>query len=193
MFRPISPASRRHPSSPAPLPMPKALILYAHPAAELSRTNRLMLEAAARLPDVLIHDLYEHYPDFHVDVANEQQLLSDADLVVLQHPIHWYGMPALQQLWLEQVLARGWAFGHDGNALHGKRLWLVASTGGEAAAYSGSGRHGHPFADFLPPYQQTARLCGMQWLDPLILHGAHHVPPVEFQQHVERYLEGLQA
>lgn len=173
--------------------MPKALILYAHPAAELSRTNRALLAAAARLPEVLIHDLYEHYPDFHIDIAREQALLSQSELVVLQHPVHWYGMPALQQQWLEKVLARGWAFGHDGHALHGKRLWLVATTGGEESAYRPDGRHGHPFSDFLPPYQQTARLCGMQWQEPLILHGAHHVPPEQFQQHVARYLQGLQA
>ena len=69
----------------------------------------------------------------------------------------------------------------------------MASTGGETASYSSDGRHGHRFEDFLPPYQQTARLCGMQWVEPLILHGAHHIPPVQFQHHVERYLEGLQA
>lgn len=173
--------------------MSKVLILYAHPAAELSRTNRLMLQAAARLPAVQIHDLYERYPDFHIDVEHEQQLLTQAELIVMQHPIHWYSMPALQKEWLDRVLARGWAFGHDGHALHGKRFWLVASTGGEDASYRSDGRHGHPFADFLPPYQQTARLCGMSWVEPLILHGAHHVPPVEFQHHVQRYLEGLQA
>ena len=173
--------------------MSKVLILYAHPAAELSRTNRLMLEAAARLPEVRVHDLYEHYPDFHIDIEHEQQLLSEAELIVMQHPIHWYSMPALQKEWLDRVLARGWAFGHDGHALQGKRFWLVASTGGETASYSSDGRHGHHFEDFLPPYQQTARLCGMQWVEPLILHGAHHIPPVQFQHHVERYLEGLQA
>lgn len=172
--------------------MPKVLILYAHPAAELSRSNRLMIEAAARLPGVEINDLYERYPDFVIDIAREQRLLEEADLVVMQHPVQWYSMPALQKEWVDQVLARGWAFGHDGNALRGKGFWLVASTGGEAEAYAPQGRHGHPFADFLPPYQQTARLCGMNWMEPLILHGAHHVEPVEFQRHVERYLERLQ-
>lgn len=173
--------------------MPQVLILYAHPAAELSLANSRMIQAAARLPNVTVNDLYERYPDFHIDVAREQQLLAQAELVVMQHPIHWYGMPALQKEWLDRVLARGWAFGHDGHALRGKGLWLVASTGGEAEAYATDGRHGHPFADFLPPYRQTARLCGMRWMEPLVLHGAHHVPPENFQRHLERYLERLQG
>ncbi|WP_231602374.1 glutathione-regulated potassium-efflux system oxidoreductase KefF [Herbaspirillum chlorophenolicum] len=172
--------------------MPNVLILYAHPAAELSRTNRLMVEAAAKLPNVVVNDLYERYPDFHIDIEREQQLLTQADLVVMQHPIHWYSMPALQKEWLDLVLARGWAFGHDGNALRGKEFWLVASTGGESEAYVPGGRHGHPFSDFLPPYRQTAQLCGMRWMEPLILHGAHHIAPVEFQQHVEHYLDKLE-
>jgi glutathione-regulated potassium-efflux system ancillary protein KefF len=173
--------------------MPKVLILYAHPAAELSLANRLMIEAAAKLPNVVVNDLYQRYPDFHIDVAHEQELLSQADLVVMQHPIHWYSMPALQKEWVDLVLARGWAFGHDGHALRGKGLWLVASTGGETEAYAAGGRHGHPFADFLPPYRQTAQLCGMRWLEPLILYGAHHTPPAQFQRHVEAYLDKLQS
>jgi glutathione-regulated potassium-efflux system ancillary protein KefF len=171
--------------------MPNVLILYAHPAAELSRTNRLMIEAAARLPNVTINDLYQRYPDFDIDVEHEQSLLAAADLVVLQHPIHWYSMPALQKEWLDQVLTRGWAFGHDGHALRDKGLWLVASTGGETEAYGPQGRHGHVFDDFLPPYQQTARLCGMHWLAPLVLHGAHHLSPTQFQQHVSHYADRL--
>lgn len=170
---------------------PNVLILYAHPAAELSRANSLMIEAARRLPNVTVNELYEQYPDFHIDIEHEQQLLAAADLIVMQHPIHWYGMPSLQKEWLDLVLARGWAFGHDGHALHGKAFWLVASTGGEASAYAEDGRHGHPFDAFLPPYQQTARLCGMHWVEPLILHGAHHIAPLDFQRHVEHYLDRL--
>lgn len=173
--------------------MSKALILYAHPAAELSRINRQMVQAAAGLPNVIVHDLYEHYPDFHIDIAREQQLLTDADLIVLQHPIHWYSMPSLQKEWLDMVLSRGWAFGHGATALHGKALWLVATTGGEPEAYSPEGRHGHPFADFLPPYQQTARLCGMHWMTPLVLHGAHHVTQEELQAHIDDYLHKLRT
>ncbi|TWC69654.1 NAD(P)H-dependent oxidoreductase [Herbaspirillum sp. SJZ099] len=171
--------------------MPNILILYAHPAAELSRANGLMVEAAAKLPNVVVNDLYERYPDFHIDIERERQLLTQADLVVMQHPIHWYSMPALQKEWLDLVLARDWAFGHDGNALRGKGFWLVASTGGESGAYAPDGRHGHPFSDFLPPYRQTAQLCGMRWMEPLILHGAHNIAPLDFQRHVERYLDQL--
>jgi glutathione-regulated potassium-efflux system ancillary protein KefF len=31
------------------------------------------------------------------------------------------------------------------------------------------------FDAFLPPYEQTAVLCGMRFLPPMMLHGAHRV------------------
>src|SRR5450830_322184 len=165
----------------------RILILYAHPGAEHSRANRVMLDAVRSLPQVRIHDLYECYPDFHIDVAYEQAQLREADLVVLQHPIHWYSMPALQKEWLDLVLQRGWAFGPGGDALRGKGLWLVASTGGDASAYQIDGHHGHRFDDFLPPYQQTARLCSMQWQTPYLLYGAHHISNDTLTLHAARY------
>jgi putative NADPH-quinone reductase len=165
----------------------RILILYAHPGAEQSRANRVMLDAVRSLPNVRIHDLYECYPDFHIDVAYEQTQLRQADLVVLQHPIHWYSMPALQKEWLDLVLQRGWAFGAGGEALRGKHFWLAATTGGEAGAYQNAARHGHSFNDFLPPYQQTARLCGMHWHTPYLLHGAHHISNEALTLHAARY------
>jgi len=166
---------------------PRILILYAHPGAEHSRTNRALLDAVQSAPQVQIHDLYECYPDFHIDVAHEQELLLQADLIVLQHPIHWYSMPALQKEWLDRVLQRGWAFGPDGDALHGKDFWLVTTTGAEAAAYQPGAHHGHLFDDFLPIYQQTARLCGMHWHAPYILHGAHHISSASMTLHAANY------
>ncbi|MFL9924156.1 NAD(P)H-dependent oxidoreductase [Herbaspirillum lusitanum] len=172
---------------------PRILILYAHPAAHRSRANRLMIEAVQGLDHVQVHDLYESYPDFHLDVRHEQQLLSQSDLIVLQHPIHWYSMPALQKEWLDVVLQRGWAFGHDATALRGKSLWLAASTGGDHAAYQTSGRHGHSFDAFLPPYQQTAQLCGMRWLEPLVIYGAHQVGEAALEEHARRYRRLLES
>jgi putative NADPH-quinone reductase len=171
----------------SPMTSARILILYAHPNAEQSRANRVMLDAVRALPHVRIHDLYECYPDFHIDVAYEQTQLREADLVILQHPIHWYSMPALQKEWLDLVLQRGWAFGPNGDALRGKHFWLAATTGGDDSSYQSDARHGHAFSAFLPPYQQTARLCGMHWHQPYLLHDAHHASAAALTLHAARY------
>ena len=78
--------------------------------------------------------------------------------MVWQHPIHWYGMPPLMKLWLDEVLAFGWAYGPGGTALRGKDLWLVASTGGAEESYRPDSYNRYFFDAFLPPYEQTAAL-----------------------------------
>ena len=55
--------------------MAKALIVYAHPAHQRSRANQALLNSVKDLTDVTIHDLYEVYPNFFIDVPAEQALL----------------------------------------------------------------------------------------------------------------------
>jgi glutathione-regulated potassium-efflux system ancillary protein KefF len=124
-----------------------------------------------------VQDLYARYPDYDIDVPAEQAPRRAARLLVLLHPIQWYSMPALLKLWLDDVLAYGWAYGPGGTALQGKDLWLVATTGGPEESYHPQGYNRYFFDAFLPPYEQTAALCGMRFLPPLVLHGAHRVEP----------------
>ncbi|HEY8099269.1 MAG TPA: NAD(P)H-dependent oxidoreductase [Burkholderiaceae bacterium] len=174
-------------------PTPRILVIYAHPASHRSRINHLLIEAAKNLPNVQIHDLYETYPDFHIDIPREQELLATADLVIFQHPIQWYSMPSLLKEWVDVVLEHGWAYGPGGTGLHGKDYWLVATTGGTAESYQKTGYHHYPFSAFLPPFEQTARLCGMRWLTPHILHGAHQVDEDAVAKHVASYVERLRT
>jgi glutathione-regulated potassium-efflux system ancillary protein KefF len=71
------------------------------------------------------------------------------------------------------VLVKGWAYGEGGTALAGKPCLWAVTTGGAEDAYTEQGRHGRPFGDFAPVVERTARYCGMRWLDPFVLHGAH--------------------
>lgn len=170
----------------------RVLLLQAHPDLHASRVNRTLLAAVRALQGqtparIEVRDLYALYPDFDIDVAAEQHAAASADLIVWQHPIHWYSMPALMKLWLDQVLALGWAYGQGGTALSGKDLWLVLSTGAQAHSYRPDGYNRHAFDVFLAPYRQTAALCGLRLLPPLVLHGAHTVSEQHLREHAKRY------
>lgn len=183
------------PTDPAPA-SPNVLVLVAHPSLHLSQINRPLMQAARALGHVNVRDLYALYPDHVIDVSVEQSALAKADLVVWLHPLQWYSMPALMKLWLDEVLTHGWAYGHspDGHAtrrLQGKDLWLVVSTGGTQAAYHPQGYNRYFFDAFLPPYEQTAALCGMRFLPPLVLHGAHHVSEAERLEHCQTFTRRL--
>jgi putative NADPH-quinone reductase len=188
---------------------PHVIVLYAHPAPQRAPLMRALAGAAADLPGVLVRDLYERYPDFDVDGPAERALLEHARLVVFLHPIRWYGMPSLMKEWMDVVLLPGWAYGHHGQhggnghehdpgvnkapatALRGKGYWLVTTTGSGAEAYRPGGLHGRAFADFLPPFEQTAALCSMDWIEPFVIHGAAGVQQAAIDAHVAEFRRRL--
>ncbi|MGH8804123.1 MAG: NAD(P)H-dependent oxidoreductase [Polaromonas sp.] len=172
---------------------PDIYVIAAHPTWRESRVNRPLMQAAQALPRVQVQDLYSSYPDYAIDVAREQAALARARLVVLLHPIQWYSMPALQKLWLDDVLSYGWAYGQDGRALQGKDLWLVATTGGPEASYHPQSYNRYFFEAFLPPYEQSAILCGMRFLPPMVLHGAHRVSKEAVAEHLAVFSQRLQS
>lgn len=179
------------PESQPPPAAGRIYVLAAHPNWGESRVNRSLLESARAVAGVRVQDLYTSYPDYDIDVAAEQAHAQAADLVVLLHPIQWYSMPALMKLWLDEVLGYGWAYGPGGTALQGKDLWLVASTGGPEASYHPQGYNRYFFDAFLPPYEQTATLCGMRFLPPLMLHAARRVSTEEVAGHAAVFRERL--
>ena len=173
--------------------MSDVLVLAAHPQLESSRVNRALAQAAAALGKrhVEVRDLYALYPDYLIDIDAEQSALARARLVVWQHPVHWYSMPSLMKLWVDDVLAFGWAYGPGGTALKGKDLWLAASTGGPQDSYHPASYNRYFFDAFLPPYEQTAMLCGMRFVPPLVLHGAHRASDAELEAHSRVYTSRL--
>lgn len=169
------------------------LVLAAHPNWRESRVNSRMLAAARETEGVHVRDLYGLYPDYDIDVVAEQSAAAAATLIVLLHPIQWYSMPALQKLWLDEVLTYGWAYGHGGTALQGKDIWLAATTGGPESSYHPQSYNRYFFDAFLPPYEQTAALCGLRFLPPLLLHGAHRESEEAVAQHVSVFAERLRS
>ncbi len=176
--------------------MAEILVIAAHPQIPHSRVTRALMQACARTaaanPERLaLRELYGLCPDYFIDIAAEQAALQAARLVVWLHPVHWYSMPPLMKLWLDEVFAFGWAYGPGGRALRGKDLWLACSTGGPEASYRPDGYNRYFFDAFLYPYEQTAALVGMRWLPPLVLHGAHRIEEAALQAHAAVFVERL--
>jgi glutathione-regulated potassium-efflux system ancillary protein KefG len=151
----------------------KILVLIAHPRYEDSVVNQSLIEGIKTLPFITIQDLYEVYPDFDIDIKREQQLLLDHDVIVWQHPIYWYNCPPLMKQWLDLVLAYGWAYGKNGEQLKGKIIFNCVSAGGSKQVYSHEGRNRFTINEFLYSFNQTAKLCHMQYLPPFVVHQAN--------------------
>jgi len=166
-------------------------VIHAHPYMSRSHANLALVNALRQAPGVELRPLYDLYPDFDIDIAAEQRGLLAADLIVCMHPIYWYSAPSLLKHWFEKVLTLGWAYGDGGDALRGKHCLWVPTTGGEASDYAPDGMHAHPFADFAPPIEQTARFCGMTWEPPHVVHGAIGIDDAGLARHAEQLLHRL--
>jgi glutathione-regulated potassium-efflux system ancillary protein KefG len=175
------------------IPPNRVLVLFAHPALEKSRVNRILIDGLEDLEGITFHDLYEAYPDLDVDAPREQTLLIDHDVVVMQHPFFWYSTPAILKEWQDLVLEHGWAYGSEGHALQDKILLSAVTTGGNAEAYQPGGYNGHHVRDFLLPMAQTAKLCGMTWLAPFVAHGTHRMTSEQMADHARDYRRLLTA
>ncbi|MDC0358991.1 NAD(P)H-dependent oxidoreductase [Oligoflexia bacterium] len=150
---------------------PKILINIFHPDLTRSRGNRMLSDAVLALPNATVRDLYLEYPDFKIDTQREQELLIDHDLIVFQHPMYWYSSPALLKEWEDRVLEQGFAFPPGvGDKLKGKHWVSVITAGGPVEAYRSGGYNNFTISEFLRPFQQTANLCGMVWITPLVVH-----------------------
>lgn len=170
------------------------LILFAHPALEKSRVNRHLIQAIKRLNSVTVHDLYEAYPDFHIDVKFEQDLLLAHNIIVFHHPFYWYSSPAILKEWQDLVLEYGFAYGHQGIALQGKKFLTAITTGGGEQAYCREGYNRFTVRELLAPFEQTARLCGMEYLPPFIVHGTHQLREQhQIAKHIEDYRAVIMA
>lgn len=151
----------------------KILVLFFHPRYENSIVNKSLVKAIEGLPEVTLHDVYEAYPDFDINIPEEQALLLQHDLIVWHHPFYWYSCPPLMKQWIDLVLAYGWAYGRNGDKLQGKYIFNCLTVGGSKEVYRPEGRNRYTVGEFLRPFEQTAYLCHMRYLPPFVVHHAN--------------------
>ena len=166
----------------------KILFLLAHPALHKSKVNRRIVEGFDKIQDVTFRDLYEEYPEFDIDVKQEQELLEKHDVVIFQFPLFWYSTPALLKEWQDLVLEHGWAFGSTGNALKDKLFFCSTTVGGPRSAYQEDNFHEHTLNQLLSPLRQTATLCKMIPLPPFVVHGSHGIQDLEILRYKNELL-----
>ncbi len=134
-----------------------------------------MVEKIRKREGVTFHDLYERYPDFNIDVFIEKKLLSEHDVIIWHHPLYWYSCPPLLKHWIDLVLEFNWAYGPSGDALKGKQALNVITAGGTRAVYCSEGNNNYSINEFLRPFEQTARLCKMDYFPPFGVMGANGI------------------
>lgn len=174
-------------------PQSRILIVYAHRQPAGSRVNRALLQAAATLPNVTVHDLTARYPDLAIDAAYEQKLLQEHDVIVLQFPLYWYSSPAILKEWQDVALAHGFAYGSSGDKLRGKKLMVATTAGGGADAYQAGGYNHYTLSELLRPFQALANLAGMAYQPIFSVGGVRTLDDAGLDRAASAYWQRLSA
>ncbi len=158
------------------------LVISGHPNLENSLANRTVLrELHELLPNLKIRHLDKIASEGKLDIAEEQDTLLEADIIVFQFPLHWYSYPALLKNYLDQVFLHGFAYGSKAK-LAGKTLLHSFTAGAPSAAYSTKGILQHSISDFTIPFQVTTNYCQMQYVDPVYTCGCLYIPNIHTKE-----------
>lgn len=149
--------------------MKKTLIILAHPNIEQSVGNKSWKEEAEKNTDVIIHNIYEIYPDGKINIEKELKLLKETGTLVLQFPMYWFNCPPLLKTWIDNVFMAAHYNDAEEKILAGKKIGLAITTGALKEMYDGS--RGIKLADILAPFRLSIKHLNAVELPIYSLHG----------------------
>lgn len=174
----------------------RILIILAHPTLEKSVVNQAWLKALqASDLQLTVHRLYEVYADgAALDVAAEQALLREHDIIVWQFPFYWFSTPPLLKQWQDEVLTHDFAYGRDPEQrqLAGKRIAIAVSVGIKQEDYAAQGRYRHTLEELLRPLDVTIRYIHATPVQPWVFYGAEYdIDAQQLQENADGYVDYL--
>ncbi|XP_039330173.1 NAD(P)H dehydrogenase [quinone] 1 isoform X2 [Saimiri boliviensis] len=114
------------------------------------------------------------------DIVAEQKKLENADLVIFQFPLQWFGVPAILKGWFERVFVGEFAYTYaamyDKGPFQNKKAVLSITTGGSGSMYSLQGVHGDMNVILWPIQSGILHFCGFQVLEPQLTYSIGHTP-----------------
>lgn len=132
------------------------------------------------------------------DIAEEQEKLIWADLLILQFPFWWQSVPAILKGWFDRVLSRSFSYGKgrafaDGG-LRGKRAFCALTTGTPEAAFRSDGFYGYDISVILRHVLHgTLAFVGYEVLPPFVVWSAPRLDASEEARYLDTYRQRLLA
>jgi NAD(P)H dehydrogenase (quinone) len=97
------------------------------------------------------------------------------DVLILQFPLWWFGLPAILKGWIDRVFASGGrTYGggkwYDRGVFRGKRAMCSVTIGGAPPIYSGSGLNGPISSILFPINHGMLYFTGFTVIEPFLVH-----------------------
>jgi NAD(P)H dehydrogenase (quinone) len=111
---------------------------------------------------------------FAPDIEAEIRKMEWCDFMLWQHPLWWFGLPAILKGWVDRCFAMGRTYGggrlYENGVFKGKRAMLSLTTGGPAEAYAKGGFNGDINAVLRPIHRGILNFTGFDVLAPHIIY-----------------------
>jgi NAD(P)H dehydrogenase (quinone) len=128
-------------------------------------------------------------------VQAEMDKLAACDLLILQCPLWWLGMPAILKGWVDRVFAVGRAYGggryFDHGWLRGKRAMCSVTVGGPREVYSERGIYAEVEQILFPVHRGIFGFTGFSVIEPFVVYGLNRISDDERRAHLDLYEQRL--
>jgi NAD(P)H dehydrogenase (quinone) len=119
---------------------------------------------------------------FSSDLQAEMDKLFWCDVLILQFPLWWFGMPAILKGWVDRVFASGgriygggkW---YDRGVFAGKRAMCSVTIGGHAEMYGLDGLNGSIDQILFPINHGMLAFTGFSVVEPFLVHAPARMSP----------------
>lgn len=138
------------------------------------------------------------------EVQEEQDKLAAAELLVIQFPLWWYGMPAILKGWFDRVLSSGFAYGdtdpelgvprrYGDGGLTGRKALIVVTAGEDERSIGPRGISGDIESLLFPLTHGVLWYVGIDVLELHVIHDADALDPESVEREIMRLTERLRT
>lgn len=167
----------------------KTLVIVIHPNLNsTSIVNKRWIEELKKYPEQFeVRNLYEVYPNEHIDVAEEQRLIEKHNRIIFQFPVYWNSCPPLFKKWMDEVLTYSWAYGsHSGYKFANKKVALALTLSGTEQEYSHLGIFKYTLEEFTRPFEITFDWINAEYKPFFAFFGVPHLADEKSLQKIEQ-------
>ncbi|MBW8362625.1 MAG: NAD(P)H-dependent oxidoreductase [Kaistella sp.] len=141
--------------------MKNTLVIFAHPYLEYSSSNVELIKFYEKKQHFTFRDLYEEYPDFHIQAFRERKRLAEYERIIFHFPLIWFGVPPLLKLWIDEVFDIKWLSDEERNPMKNKEAFILITAGGKEESFAKDGTYGKTIEEMLTGFLLSLKITGM--------------------------------
>lgn len=165
-------------------------MIFAHPYFEYSTSNVELIKVYDGVDHLVFKDLYEEYPDFHIQAFKERKRIRDYERLVFHFPLIWFSIPPLLKLWIDEVFDMTWTT-EKNHPLQNKDAVIIVTVGGKAEHYTAEGMYGSTLEELLKSLTLSLKVNQIEVKEFIAIHCSDDLTKFDLDTHSEKIKKTL--